>query len=96
MGDPRGRSLPAFTWEKSPLSRKFRTARNTNDFMAIWDKEVLPYLDKSTGNFLAPEEAFPTCGSAMSEEIPAPAPKRVKNDQDEMIDKAIEECYSGK
>lgn len=90
-GDPRGRSLADFGWEKSPFSRKFKNAHAPKEFMAIWDEHVATKLNVNTGAYDESKATAPV----ESTELDLPKPKRAKEDTEENMDKKIDAAYSG-
>lgn len=82
-------SLENLEWEKSTLSRKFRAIKTSDDFMAIWLKDVAPYLNATSGTFTPPDDTHDT--QAMDEPQPR---KRMKIDE-KALDSDIESCYIG-
>lgn len=95
-GELRARSLKDFSWEKSSFSRKFKSAHSAEDFVAIWKKEVVPYHDEETGAYQGGIDNFAEL--LQNPEETSPAPKRFKEDseENEKIDKIIEDSYIGK
>lgn len=97
-GEPRARALKDFSWEKSSFSRKFKSARSAEDFVAIWKKEVVPYHDDITGAYQGETDKSTEQLQDMDET--SPTPKRLKEDHTDenegKIDKIIEDAYIGK
>jgi hypothetical protein len=90
-GDPRGRSLANFGWEKSAFSRKFKKAHTPKDFMAVWDRDVAPQLNANTGAY---DDSEATPSSAELVDL-APKPKKAREDTEESMDKKIDAAYAG-
>ena len=51
-GSPRPQAFTDFAWDKSNLSKKFRKAKNAQEFVSIWKNYVFPHINQTTGKFL--------------------------------------------
>ena len=43
--------MASFAWDKTQFSRKFKKAKNVQQFMSVWNRNVAPFVDPSTGRF---------------------------------------------
>ena len=109
-GEGRMKQVADLSWEKSPFSRLFKTAKTSQEFVKIWEHAVSPNLDKQTGVYSPPgndsetlSTPFVTSSSKRSSstlsDLPIPPPKRTKKGKassaENTMDKEINMCYSG-
>ena len=48
---PKLLSLNAFSWNENSLCNQFQSSKDGSGFIAVWKKQIAPYLDKDTGKF---------------------------------------------
>ena len=73
---------------ENALSKRFRGARNSQEFVNIWQEEVEPFLDSTTGEYTpgGQTKSTSTLPSASKKQMPQARPSAKRSSDDKSLD----------